>query len=101
SEPTPHGAAVLGDAIPEPLKAASCNCDAVGQGNDCCYQAEAPPEFWYYPFDGQELFPGDYAPLTLSNQAGLQHVFKVYQAERLHSCESHELELSWAVIAQP
>lgn len=99
SAPTPFATEVLGDLIPAPAKAGNCNCDDVGQGNDCCYQAEGPPEFWYYPYEGTDLYPGDYAPLTLANQAATQHYFKVYQAERLHSCESHDLQLSWAVIA--
>jgi hypothetical protein len=56
-------------------------------------------EFWYYPLNGADLYPGNYALLPLANQGNIQHYFKVYQAERLHSCESHDLQLSWAVIA--
>jgi hypothetical protein len=98
-EPTPIGATMLGAPIPAPLKAASCNCDDIGQSNDCCYMAMSPPEFWYYPLDGATLFPGDDAVLDVPNQAGLVHAFKVFQAQLLHSCENPDLQLSWAVVA--
>lgn len=98
SPPTEYGAQVLGDLLPEPQKAGSCNCDEIGQGNNCCYAADGPPEFWYYPFDGEQLFPGDFATIDISTQAGVQHSFEVYQAERIPSCESHDLQLSWAVV---
>jgi hypothetical protein len=99
SEPTPMGAAMLGSSIPAPVKAGTCNCDDVGQGNDCCYMAASPPEFWAYPLDGMQLFPGDYAPLAVPNQLGLTHVFKPFQAQVLHACEDAQRQLSWAVVA--
>lgn len=98
--PTPYGMDLLAELIPEPDKALSCDCDAVGQANECCYAAPGPPEFWYYPFNGMSLFAGDYAPIELANQAGVQHYFKVFQAERIYTCENTELQLSWAVVAE-
>lgn len=98
--PTPMGAAMLGGSIPAPKKAGNCNCDDVGQGNDCCYAAPSPPEFWYYPIEGAQLFPGDYAPLTVPNVFGITHLLKLFQAQLLHSCESHDLQLSWAIVAE-
>jgi hypothetical protein len=101
SAPTPYGIEVLGDSIPAPEKAGNCNCEDVGQGNDCCYQAEGPPEFWYFPYEGAQLYPGDFAPMSLANQPSVQHYFKVYQAENLRSCASQELQVSWAVVIDP
>lgn len=101
SEPTPTGAVALAGLIPDPVKVGNCNCDDVGQSHDCCYQAETPPEFWAYPWGDLLLQPGDSAPITLANQAGIQHVFEVFQAQRLHDCENPERALSWAVFADP
>jgi hypothetical protein len=100
-EPTMRGLMLLVDSqLPEPMKAGNCNCDAVGQGNDCCYGADGPPEFWYYPFEGAQLFPGDSAPIDVPDPANLAHAFKLFQAQVLHPCESPERELSWAVVAE-
>jgi hypothetical protein len=98
--PTPHGVAVLGNLIPEPMKAGSCNCDDVGQSNDCCYQAEGPPEFFYYPINGTQLFPGDFTQVSLDNLASTEHYFHVYQAQHVRGCENPDPQFSWAVKAK-
>lgn len=54
----------------------------------------------YYPFEGGQLFPGDSAPLSVPNQLGITHVFKLFQAQLLRACESQDLQLSWAVLAE-
>jgi hypothetical protein len=100
ASPTSHGAGALGGLIPAPMKAGSCNCDEVGQSNDCCYQADGPPEFYYYPFDGTQLFPGDYIQVSLANQPAAEHYFHVYQAQHVRGCENPEPQLSWAVKAK-
>jgi hypothetical protein len=97
---TPQGLEIVGPLIPDPVKAGSCNCDDIGQGNDCCYQAEGPPDFWYFPFEGANVFPGDVLPISIPNQANLDHRFELYQAQRIRSCESQELQLSWALVAK-
>lgn len=99
-EATTVGRMRLGSLIPDPLKGVSCGCDDIGQGNDCCYTAMGPPEFWYYPFQDEELFAGQSAPIDIPNQSGIVHAFKVIQAQVLHSCESHDLQTSWAVVAE-
>jgi hypothetical protein len=99
SEPTPMGFATVSGLIPEPIEVASCSCDAVGQSNECCYEADSPPEFLAYPWDDELLLPGDSAPITIPNQAGADHDFEVFQAERLNACESSGRSLSWAVLA--
>jgi hypothetical protein len=98
AEPTPHGVELLADVIPEPLLAGNCNCDDVGQGNDCCYQNN-PPEFWYYPFEAGDVDPGEELPVMLANSNSAEHVFKLFQAELIHTCENDERQLSWAVVA--
>jgi hypothetical protein len=102
ADPTPYATEFLADVIPEPLLAAAhCNCEDVGQGNDCCYQA-TPPEFWYYPFEKADVFAGGEVSVTLTNSNDLQHVFKLFQAELIHTCENHDRQLSWAVVpAEP
>ena len=95
--PTPYGQDILAGIIPQPKLAGGCNCEEVGQANDCCYVAE-PPEFYYYPFNGFDLFGGDYAEFDLANFP-LGYFFKVFQAERVPSCEGDSLQLSWAVTA--
>jgi hypothetical protein len=75
-------------------------CDDVGQGNDCCYMAPGPPEFWCYPFDSGNVFAGESVVFAIPDPANLTHVFEVFQAQVLHSCESHDLRLSWAVSAE-
>ena len=99
SQPTPLGQETLAGSIPEPVEVGNCNCEDIGLGNDCCYQANTPPQFWGYPWGDEVLRPGDYGLLPLANQAGLEHYFKVFQAERIYSCEQPELALSWAVVA--
>lgn len=98
---TPHGAQALGQLISPPVKAGSCNCDDIGQGNDCCYQADGPPEFWYYPFPSDDVFPGGSLLLPpLGDQGIADHYFRLFQAQRIRSCESQALQLSWAVTAK-
>jgi hypothetical protein len=99
-EPTPMGAMMLAGSVPAPIKAGNCSCEDVGQGNDCCYMAEGPPEFWSYPLEGENVLPGGFAPLNVPNQLGLMHAFKLFQAQVLRSCENQELQLSWAVVAE-
>lgn len=100
SEPTTAGLLTLNDLIPDPVKVANCNCDEVGQGHSCCYEAPSPPEFWGYPWDGGVVLPGQHAELEIQNPQGLGHLFKVIQAQRLYECESQgQLALSWAVVA--
>jgi hypothetical protein len=96
---TPNGNQALAGLIPEPVKAESCNCDDIGQGNNCCYQA-GPPAFYYYPFEGTNVFPGEMIQLPLANQPATDHYFRLYQAQRIYSCEQPDLELSWAVVAK-
>ena len=64
------------------------------------YGADAPPEFLQYPFENGPVLPGGFTALPVTNSAGLTHVFKLLQAQHIHSCESSDLELSWAVVAE-
>jgi hypothetical protein len=98
--PTPAGLDLLAGAIPEPMPELSCNCDAIGQGNDCCYQGD-PPSFWYYTIEGQDVHPGEDAPLDLADPTGLEHSFQLFQAEHIPGCQDVELQLSWAVVVVP
>jgi hypothetical protein len=100
SEPTSLGLQTVGDSIPEPVKVATCSCDEVDQGHDCCYQSPTPPEFFAYPWDGEFLLPGDFGSISITNPHGLDYVFEVYQAERLNACDAPERSLSWAVSAK-
>ncbi|MFO7564944.1 MAG: hypothetical protein R6X02_20030 [Enhygromyxa sp.] len=95
------GEQILAELIPAPAKAGTCDCDDIGQGNNCCYEADGPPEFWYYPFEGSNVFPGDSILLPLANPQVGDYYFELFQAQRIHSCESPNLELSWAVVAKP
>jgi hypothetical protein len=99
-EPTSVGLQMVGGSIPAPMKAGNCNCEDVGQDNDCCYMASGPPEFWFYPFENKQLFPGDTVEIDIPDSANVSHLFEVFQAQVLHSCESHDLQLSWAVVAK-
>jgi hypothetical protein len=101
SEPTPMAMQTLAGLIPDPVKAAVCSCDEVGQAHDCCYQADSPPEFLAYPWGDDYLLPGDYAMIELPNPlATVDHYFHVYQAQRLNVCETAERSMSWAVKAK-
>jgi hypothetical protein len=99
-EPTPAGIQMLGAAIPMPEKAGVCNCDAIGQGNECCYGADTPPEFLAYPFESGPVLAGGSTEVDLGNSASFVHMFKLQQAQDIHSCESPDVELSWAVVAE-
>jgi hypothetical protein len=103
SEPTPAGIEMLGGVIPPPEKAGTCGCDEIGQGNDCCYGADTPPEFLQYPFESGPVLPGGSTELSLDNSGpdNLVHEFKLLQAQHIHSCESPDVQLSWAVLAKP
>jgi hypothetical protein len=98
-EPTPAGIEMLAGAIPMPEKAGTCNCEAIGQGNDCCYGADTPPSFLGYEFESGPVLPGGSTELTLANSLGIGHTFELQQAQHIHSCESPDVELSWAVLA--
>lgn len=98
--PTPYGADILAGVIPEPMKGSNCNCDDIGQGNECCYQAEGPPEFYYYPFANGDVHPGEFISVQITNQATADYYFELFQAQRINSCEAPDLQLSWAVVAK-
>jgi hypothetical protein len=98
--PTGAGAMLLGDKIPAPLEGFACDCETVGQANDCCYEGD-PPAFFYYPFAGHDVYAGDYIELAYPNQAGLTHYFKVFQAEHVRTCDNDQLQLSWALVGEP
>jgi hypothetical protein len=98
AEPTPFGAEFLAGQIPAPKKGGSCNCDAVGQSNECCYTAPNAPEFWYYPFAQANVYPGGYEVLPFTNSQGLSYYFKLFQSQKLYGCENPDLDLSWAVV---
>jgi hypothetical protein len=101
SPPTATGGEMLAGLIPEPVSAGTCTCASVGLGDDqCCASSDVPPEFWYYPFGDVQVYPGDYVALNITNQAGLQHWFKLFQAEHVPTCDLPERELSWAVVGQ-
>jgi hypothetical protein len=100
--PTPKGIEMLAGAIPTPEKATVCNCDAIGQGNECCYGADTPPEFLAYPFESGPVLPGGSTEVSLSNSGtdNLVHMFELLQAQDINSCESPDVQLSWAVVAE-
>jgi hypothetical protein len=101
SEPTASAAGMLGGLIPDPLLAGTCSCEEVGHADDdCCLQADGPPEFWYYPFANVDVFPGDSVPLSLPSQLGLQYAFELFQAERIPGCNTTGFQTSWAVVAE-
>jgi hypothetical protein len=97
--PTPAGADYLGDAIPEPVQAGTCTCATLPDADRCCEGASAPPKFWRYPFERSTVSPGESAPLTIPNGAGIDHEFKVFQAESIPTCDAELRQvLSWAVL---
>lgn len=102
SAPPPTDALGLVEAlIPNPVLGGICECGQVGLGGDGCCLDAAPPEFWYYPVDGQQLFAGDSIEILLPN-ANLPITFEVFQAERIADCvnDSGAL-LSWALTDVP
>jgi hypothetical protein len=103
SEPTMMGLATLTGVIPVPIKVATCDCadiGQVGQVDDCCDQAASPPEFYGYPFGNTLVLPGEELMISLPNQAEADYYFRLFQAERLNTCQGPERALSWAVTAK-
>ena len=96
--PTPVGQELIGNALPEPSQGFSCTCD--GFGDVCCDQARTPPEFWAYAWGNTTVFPGERAPISVASETGMEYTFALFQAQRIPTCERHELELSWAVVAK-
>ena len=97
--PTPTGAEALGDTIPAPEDGGACNCEAIGQGTDCCYMGDSP-SFWYWNFAGEHIYPLGFYKFMLDNPLGLTHFFKPFQAQKIGDCDA-EVQLSWAVVATP
>lgn len=99
--PTPAALDILADAIPEPMLGLDCTCAQVDQANDCCESAPSSPAFYFFPIGDQDVYAGDEAPLTIANPGGLSHTFQVFQAQDIPTCENQQLEISWAVLADP
>lgn len=97
SEPTPVGAEMLGEAIPDPTHAFDCECSALRPVSDCC-EMNGVPSFWTYTLEGTDVHPGEQAPIELPSLA-LDHTFQLLQAQQLPSCSNEGLQLSWAVVA--
>jgi hypothetical protein len=102
SAPPPADTLALVEAlVPKPVLAGTCACGQVGFGEGSCCLDATPPEFWYYPVAGQQLFAGDSLEIPLPN-TDLSIDFMVFQAERIAGCVNGSGPLlSWALTDVP
>lgn len=94
--PTEAAQAFLGQAIPEPELAKTCECDTLMDPAACCETAQTAAEFWGYPIEGRLVLPGGSGIIAAAN--GDEVLFEPYQAQSIPACDGAPLQLSWAVV---